>query len=118
MILITNGKTYDKLKFLAQIVLPALATFYFTLAGIWGLPAAEQVVGTIVAVDLFLGTILQLSSTAYSKSDARFDGAINVTDIGDKTAMQFEFNDDEQVRTLGEKKEVVFKINKDDEQGT
>ena len=38
-----SNKVYDVLKFIAQIVLPALATFYLTLAGIWGLPFGEQV---------------------------------------------------------------------------
>ena len=42
-------------KNLAQIYLPALATLYFALASIWGLPYVEQVVGTITAIDTFLG---------------------------------------------------------------
>jgi hypothetical protein len=83
VILISNNKTYDKLKFLAQIVLPALGTLYFALAGIWGLHHAEQVVGTIVAVDTFIGVVLQLSSTAYDKSDQKFDGAIDVLEAED-----------------------------------
>ena len=69
-----NGKVYDALKPVAQIWLPALGTLYFTLAGIWNLPAAEQVVGTVVAVDTALGVILGISSLSYSKSDAQFDG--------------------------------------------
>lgn len=109
MILIT-GKTYDALKYLAQVVLPALATLYFALAGIWGLPSAEQVVGTIVALDTFLGVVLQLSSAAYAKSDARFDGAINVHDTPDKKT--FELALDGDPNDLDQKDEVVFKVNK------
>jgi len=60
-----KSETYDVLKFIAQIVLPALGTLYFALAGIWGLPYGEQVVGTITAVDAFLGAILKLSSDQY-----------------------------------------------------
>lgn len=112
MILITNSKLYDKLKFIAQIVLPALATLYFALAGIWGLPDADKVVGTIVAVDTFMGVVLQLSSTAYAKSDARFDGAVNVTQSGDKELLQLEFDDNDSVEKLSSKKEIVFKVNK------
>ena len=62
-----NNKVYDILKYIAQIVLPALGTLYFALAGIWGLPYAEQVVGTISAVDTFLGVILKISSNNYNK---------------------------------------------------
>lgn len=59
--------TYDFLKEIAQIYLPALATLYFTLASIWGLPYAEQIVGTISAIDVFLGTVLKISTIQYNK---------------------------------------------------
>lgn len=62
-----NNKTYDILKFIAQIVLPAIGTLYFTLAGIWGFPYGEEIVGTITAVDTFLGVILGISSASYNK---------------------------------------------------
>lgn len=62
-----SNRTYDHLKFIAQIVLPALGTLYFALAGIWGLPYGEQIVGTITAVDTFLGAVLKISSDRYIK---------------------------------------------------
>lgn len=62
-----SNKTYDILKYIAQIVLPALATLYFALAGIWGFPYGEQIVGTITAIDTFLGVILGISSMNYKK---------------------------------------------------
>ena len=65
--MIMSNKVYDVLKFVAQIVLPALATFYLTLAGIWGLPFGEQVSGTIMAVDTLLGAVLMISSNKYNK---------------------------------------------------
>jgi len=58
---------YDRLKFIAQIVLPALATLYFGLASIWHLPYAEQIIGTISIVDAFLGAILGISTYNYNK---------------------------------------------------
>lgn len=64
-----NNKFYDVLKYVAQIVLPALGTLYFALAGIWNFPYAEQVVGTISAVDTFLGVILKISSNNYKKEN-------------------------------------------------
>lgn len=63
-----SNKTYDVLKWIAQILLPALATFYFALAGIWGFPFGEQIVGTLTAVDTFLGVILGISSAQYNKT--------------------------------------------------
>jgi hypothetical protein len=62
-----SNKTYDILKWIAQIVLPALGTLYFAIASIWGLPFAEQVVGTITAIDTFLCALLGFSSMQYNK---------------------------------------------------
>ncbi len=63
---LSNG-LYDRLKWIAQIVLPALGTLYFALASIWGLPYGEEIVGTITAVDVFLGVVLGISSANYHK---------------------------------------------------
>lgn len=63
-----SNKCYDILKYIAQVVLPALGTLYFALAGIWGFPYGEQIVGTITAVDTFLGVILKVSSNNYYAS--------------------------------------------------
>jgi len=62
-----SNKLYDVLKFIAQIVLPALATLYFSLGQIWGFPYGEEIVGTISAIDIFLGAILGISSIQYKK---------------------------------------------------
>lgn len=62
-----SNKVYDVLKWIAQILLPALGTLYFALSKVWNLPYSEQVVGTISAIDVFLGTILQISTTNYNK---------------------------------------------------
>lgn len=64
-----NNKVYDVLKWVALILLPALGTLYFALAGIWGFPYAEQVVGTITAIDTFLGVLLGISNNSYKKED-------------------------------------------------
>lgn len=69
-----SNKTYDVLKYIAQIILPALATLYFAVAGIWGLPYGEQVVGTITAIDTFLGCILKLSADSYYKNAKKKGG--------------------------------------------
>lgn len=60
-----SNKTYDILKWVAQYVLPALGTLYFALANIWRLPYGEQIVGTVTAVDAFLGVLLGISNAQY-----------------------------------------------------
>lgn len=64
-----SNKTYDILKFIAQIILPALGTLYFALAQIWGLPLGEEIVGTITAVDAFLGAVLGISTAQYNREN-------------------------------------------------
>ena len=63
-----SNKTYEILKWIAMIVLPAIGTLYFALASIWGLPYGEQIVGTITAVDAFLGALLGVSTAQYRKT--------------------------------------------------
>lgn len=64
-----SNKMYDVLKWIAMVFLPALATLYFALAGIWGFPYGEEVVGTITAADTFLGVLLGISSSQYKKKN-------------------------------------------------
>lgn len=63
-----SNKIYDVLKWIAQYLLPALGTLYFALAGIWHFPFGEEVVGTITAIDTFLGVLLGISSINYNKN--------------------------------------------------
>ena len=62
-----NNKVYDALKWVALIVLPALAILYGDLSDIWGLPFGGQISATITAVDFFLGVVLGISNIAYNK---------------------------------------------------
>ena len=62
-----SNKLYDVLKWVAMVLLPALGTLYFALAGIWDFPMGEQIVGTITAIDTFLGVLLGISSVQYNK---------------------------------------------------
>jgi hypothetical protein len=104
---IFSNKVYDRLKFLAMVLLPALGAAYFGIAGIWGLPKAQEVVGTIVVIDTFLGVLLGISSTQYSNSDDRFDGQIRVSP-------NEEGNSDLSVslnpQSIADKKEIVVKV--------
>lgn len=67
--MILPDKIYNILKWIAQVALPALGTLYFALAGIWGLPYGEQIVGTITAIDACLGALLGLSTINYMKKN-------------------------------------------------
>lgn len=81
-----SNKVYDTLKWIAQILLPALGTLYFAMAGIWGFPYGEQIIGTISAVDVFLGVILGLSSATYSKGYRMFKVPVDaLKDVGTVT---------------------------------
>ena len=66
-----SNKVYDILKWVALVVLPAIGTLYFALAGIWHFPYGEQVVGTITAIDTFLGAILGISNIQYKKKEEK-----------------------------------------------
>lgn len=63
-----SDKVYDVLKWIAMYFLPAVGTLYFALAGIWSLPYGEEVVGTITAIDTFLGVLLGISTAQYNKT--------------------------------------------------
>lgn len=107
-----SDEVYEKLKFLALVLLPALSTLYFALGNIWGLPSIEQVVGTVAAVDTFLGVILGISTKAYNASPDKYVGAMNImtNDEGVKL-YSLELNNDPS--ELDTKKSVTFKINVD-----
>ena len=99
--LLTNT-SYDVLKWIVQIVLPAIGTLYFALASIWGLPYGEQIIGTITAVSLFGGTLLKLSNKTYSG-----DGTL-VVDPDDNQSMRLFL--DATPEELAEKKSITFTV--------
>lgn len=113
-----SSAAYDKLKFIAQIVLPAVGTLYFSLSDLWNLPYALQVVGTITAVDLFLGTILGFSTSQYYKQGANFDGDVNYISEEDGGRVRFEFDKDpaEVIEDEPGKHSMEFRIQRQKEQ--
>jgi hypothetical protein len=89
--MIKSSRLYDVLKFVALILLPATGTLYFTLAGIWDLPKAQEVVNTIIAVDTFLGVILQLSNAKYSSKKV---GVIKMNETDESALYSLELDGD------------------------
>lgn len=63
-----SDKAYNIIKWIAQLVLPAAGTLYFALSQIWGFPFGEEIVGTITAIDVFLGALIGISTVQYNKS--------------------------------------------------
>lgn len=81
--LMLSEKSYNIAKKLVQIILPACASLYYGLAIIWGLPAAEEVLGTIAVITTFLGVILGVSTRQYEASGAGYDGRMVVVEPED-----------------------------------
>lgn len=107
---ILSDTAYLRLKWIIVIVMPACGTLYFGLAKIWEFPAGEQILGTLLVAQAFLGTIFAISSSQYGKSDLKYSGDINIAEdsIGEKT-VQVSFN--EHPAEFVDKKEVTFKVN-------
>lgn len=104
--------TYQYIKTLVQIVLPATGTLYFSLAGIWGLPHAEAVVGTLVCFTTFLGVILGVSSYQYEHSGAGYDGTMVVTEKDENTkTMTLELDGDPA--DMEQKRSIRFRVDKE-----
>lgn len=111
------SKTYDFLMVLAQVILPALGTLYFTLAAIWGLPSAEQVIGTVIAVDTFLGVFLSINKAMYKKTDSPYVGTIDVvtSDNPNTPAKVYQLEFTKDPGYLDKNDVVSFKVNPVDE---
>lgn len=110
-----TNKLYESLKYVALLVLPALATLYFAVAQIWGLSHGAEVVATITAVDTFLGVVLKISSASYYSNGANFDGVLNVgapTEEGRSVQLSLDQDHLSSVVDDPGKHSVEFQINK------
>ena len=104
--MVFGDKTYKVLKWIALYLLPALGTLYFALASIWGFPYGEQVVGTITAVDTFIGVLLGISTHNYNG-----DGTLVVnTDDPNKDLYELKLN--VPVEELPNRNSITFKVDK------
>ena len=101
-----SNKAYDALKWIAMWLLPALATLWITLAKIWGLMYGAEIGATITGIDLFLGTILGISSLNYQG-----DGTM-VVNTTDETKDIYSLELNTPVEQLAEKKSITFKVKK------
>lgn len=60
-----TNKTYDALKYVALIIIPALATFVNAVGVVWGVSHTNDAAMTITAFGVFLGAVLGVSSKNY-----------------------------------------------------
>lgn len=105
-----TNELYNKLKFVALVLLPALGTMYFALDSLWGWNHGLQVVGSISAIDTFLGVVLHLSTNQYYKNGSNFDGTMHVSETDTATQFQLELNGDPA--DLPGKHSVAFNVSK------
>lgn len=62
-----SNKTYDRLKWIALVAIPATATFWLTIGKVWGFPYLTEIGATITATGLFIAALLGLSTHEYNK---------------------------------------------------
>ncbi|QZE10600.1 holin [Streptomyces phage Bilo] len=103
-----GDSAYMKLKHSTTVVLPALSALYFALAQIWHLPKAEEVVGSLAALNTFLGVILGISTRSYNRSDVKYAGIIEVEETPEAKQLNFILN--EAARPLEKQPEVTFRV--------
>lgn len=106
---ILSNKLYDRLKLLALVILPALGTLYFGLAGIWGLPAAEQVSGTIVVLVTFLGVLIKVGDASYNASEAKYAGVLDINHTG-RGGRNFTLQLNGDPTRLEDEREIIFRV--------
>lgn len=101
--------SYHLGKQLVQVYIPAASALYFGLGSIWGLPAVEQVVGTLAVVATFLGVCLGLSSKQYDVSEAAYDGKVMV-ETNETGGKLFSLELDGDPTEIEQKSSVSFKV--------
>ena len=102
---ITN-KSYDIIKWIVVIVIPAVITLYSTLGGIWDFPLVQEITASLAAVDVFLGVIMKISSASYNKE---YDGVLHVDTVNDEATDKYLFEVDD-LDQLANKDKITLKI--------
>lgn len=108
-----SDRVYDVLGNIVKLGLPAIGTAYFTIAQIWGFPYGEEVVGTLAALATLGGVMLLISKRQYDKSDDKFDGVLQISDLHDPTTPTKYNFDVGDIDALNEKSTVLLKVDTD-----
>ena len=64
-----SNKAFDAIRLIGEIIIPAIATFYAAVGAIWGWPYIEQITGTLAAVTVLIGAVVNGMRKAYNKGD-------------------------------------------------
>jgi hypothetical protein len=107
-----SNRSYDILKNVVTLALPAAATLYVALAALWNLPHAEAVLGSITALATFLGVFLKIVSNSYANQPVEYDGNLTLTNVNGTEApeMMLTLNSDEAINEIPQKDQVTFKV--------
>ena len=62
-----SNRTYDTIKWIALVFVPALNFLVLTLGDIWHFPYYVQIAATIAAFGVFLAAIIKKSADSYNK---------------------------------------------------
>lgn len=103
-----GDSAYNRLKQSTTVLLPAAGALYFALAQIWHLPKAEEVVGSLAALNTFLGVVLGVSTRSYNRSDTKYAGIIEVEETPDVKNLKITLN--EATPALENQPEVLFRV--------
>lgn len=106
-----NPKLYDFLKWMALVLLPAVAALYVSLGSLWDFPAVTQVVGTLTAIDTFLGILLNRSAKNFAKEQVVGDIVMTQDVDGAVSGMRMIANRDPLI--LDENKKAVFNVRRE-----
>ena len=104
-----SDKVYDTMKWCTQYALPAVGTLYFAIAQIWGLPNAEQIVGTITALVAFFGVLLGVSNSQYKNSYLGVDGVLQIDSVDPQTDL-YSFEPRTPLPDLPNKDVITLKV--------
>jgi len=104
---VLSDEAYTVGKFIALVFLPAVATLYFALAGLWSFPHPEKVIGTITSVDTFLGILLHVSTASYNSTEPTYDGTVHVQNGTDSSTVAVSIDPE----ALASKDTVTLKTN-------
>lgn len=105
-----SNTLYIVVKHVAAIILPAASALYFTMAQIWHLPDPEGVIGSIAALNVFLGVVMGVSTVSYNNSDAKYDGTLFLTNQSDTNVPSLGVSVNQHPATLSDKTAATFKI--------
>lgn len=109
---LVSGTAYDTLKNSALVAIPGLAALYFGLAQIWGLPKAEEVVGSAACLTTFLGLFVMQQKKAYDKSDDKYDAVVHIDETQGRKVYEFDFGSKEVSDVVDWQKEILVKVNR------